>query len=131
MYEHPSPGDLLLRGPAWRNQRGGAQHPLRHPAAPASRLKSAKAFWERDKISGPSICLPAGEAISKNFQRDLNRLGIDWFPSIEINSLDTVETYVADGFGIGLTVSIPKTRMSPKVRSIALEDFAPVVLGAL
>jgi DNA-binding transcriptional LysR family regulator len=66
-----------------------------------------------------------------NFQRRLNHLKIEWFPSIEINSLDTIETYVADGFGVGLSVSIPKTKMSPKVRSLALKGFAPVVPGAL
>ena len=66
-----------------------------------------------------------------NFRQGLNRLKIDWFPSIEINSLDTIETYVADGFGVGLSVSIPKTKMSPKVRSLALKGFAPVVLGVL
>jgi hypothetical protein len=30
-----------------------------------------------------------------------------------------------------LTVSIPKTKLSPKVRALALPGFAPVVLGAL
>jgi hypothetical protein len=72
-----------------------------------------KRVRQRDKISGPLTYLPAGEAISKNFQRGLGRLEIDWFPSIEINSLDTIETHVADGFRIGLSVSIPKTKMSP------------------
>jgi len=37
----------------------------------------------------------------------------------------------ANGFGIGLSVSIPKTRMSPKVRSLPLKGFPNVVLGAL
>lgn len=96
-----------------------------------SPIKNAEQLWKRDKISEPLICLPASETISRNFQQGLNRLGIGWFPSIEINSLETIETYVADGFGLGLSVSIPKTKMSPKVRSLALDGFAPVVLGAL
>lgn len=45
--------------------------------------------------------------------------------------LDAIETHVADGFGIGLSVSIPKTKMSPKVRALALEGLVPVVLRAL
>ena len=49
--------------------------------------------------------LPADEVMSRNFQQGLNRLGVDWFPSIEINSTDSIESYVANGFGIGLTVS--------------------------
>jgi DNA-binding transcriptional LysR family regulator len=96
-----------------------------------SPLTSSDELWKRDKIQEPLICLPASEAICKNFQQALTRLGIDWFPGIEVSSIDIIETYVANGFGIGLTVSIPKTKMSPKVRQIALPGFAPVIVGAL
>ena len=95
-----------------------------------SPLTCAEELWKRDKITEPLICLPASEAISRNFQQGLSRLGIDWFPSIEINSTDAIETYVANGFGIGLTVSIPKTKMSPKVRPLPLPGFPQVILGA-
>jgi hypothetical protein len=37
--------------------------------AAASRLKSEKEFWQRDKVSESLIRLPAGEAISKHFQQ--------------------------------------------------------------
>lgn len=96
-----------------------------------SPLTSAEELWKRDRLEEPLICLPGIEAICKNFQQGLTRLGIDWFPAIEVSSVDIIETYVANGFGIGLTVSIPKTKMSPKVRSLALPGFAPVVMGAL
>ncbi|MDB6022083.1 MAG: Transcriptional regulator, LysR family [Pedosphaera sp.] len=96
-----------------------------------SPLASAEELWKRDKIVEPLISLPANEVMSRNFQQGLNRLGIDWFPSMEINSTDAIETYVANGFGIGLTVSIPKTKMSPKVRALALPGFPPVIVGAL
>jgi len=59
------------------------------------------------------------------------RRGIDWFSSIEINPLDTIETYVADGFGVGLSVSIPKTKMSLKVLSLLLQGRALVDSDAL
>ena len=96
-----------------------------------SPLVSAEELWKRDKIQDPLICLPASETICKNFQQGLNRLGVDWFPGIEVSSVDMVETYVANGFGIGLTVSIPKTKMSPKVRLLPLSGFTPVILGVL
>ena len=89
----------------------------------ASPLRNAEKLWLRDKISEPWLCLPPTEAISRNFQQSLNRFKIDWFPSIE--------TYVADGFGVGLSVSIPKTKMSLKILSFVLKGLAPVVLGAL
>jgi len=96
-----------------------------------SPLANAEELWKKDKIQEPLICLPAMEAICKNFQQGLNRLGIDWFPAIEVSSVDIIESYVANGFGIGLTVSIPKTKMSPKVRPLGLPGFAPLIMGAL
>ena len=67
----------------------------------------------------------------KNFQQGLGRLGVEWLPGIEINSVDAIESYVAHGFGIGLSVSIPKTRMSPKVRALPLPGFPNLIMGAL
>jgi DNA-binding transcriptional LysR family regulator len=96
-----------------------------------SRVTAAAQLWQRDKIEEPLICLPAVEAISKNFQQGLARLGVDWFPSIEVSSLDLIETYVASGFGIGVSVQVPKAKLSPNVRAVPLPDFAPVVLGAM
>ena len=96
-----------------------------------SRVTAADQLWQRDKIEEPLICLPAAEAVCKNFQQGLARLGVDWFPGIEVSSLDLVETYVASGFGIGVSVQVPKAKPSPNVRAVPLPDFAPVVLGAM
>jgi len=38
---------------------------------------------------------------------------------------------VAGGLGIGLSVAVPKNALSPKVRALALPEFAPVLIGAL
>jgi DNA-binding transcriptional LysR family regulator len=96
-----------------------------------SPVVSPDELWKRDKIAEPLICLPPTEAICKNFQQGLAKLGVDWFPGIEVSSVDSIEAYVAAGLGIGLTVSIPKTKLSPKVRALPLEGFAPVVMGML
>jgi DNA-binding transcriptional LysR family regulator len=97
----------------------------------SSRVTAAEQLWQRDKIEEPLICLPAAEAICKNFQQGLARLGVDWFPSIEVSSLDLIETYVASGFGTGISVEVPKAKLAPNVRAVPLPDFAPVVLGVL
>jgi DNA-binding transcriptional LysR family regulator len=97
----------------------------------ASQVTAARQLWEQDKIAEPLICLPAAEALCKNFQQGLARLGVDWFPSMEVSSVDLIETYVANGFGIGLSVQVPNTKLLPTVRRLPLPDFAPVVLGAL
>ena len=97
----------------------------------SSRVTAADQLWQRDKIEEPLICLPAAEALCKNFQQGLTRRGVDWFPSLEVSSLDLIETYVANGFGIGVSVQVPQARLSPQVRVVPLPDFAPVVLGVL
>ncbi len=56
---------------------------------------------------------------------------MDWFPSLEVSSVDLIETYVANGFGIGVSVQVPKAKAAANVRAIPLPDFAPVVLGVL
>jgi DNA-binding transcriptional LysR family regulator len=96
-----------------------------------SALTRAEELWARDKIEEPLICLPATEIICKNFQQGLGRLGVDWFPRVEINSSDSIEAYVAGGFGIGLSVAVPRAKMSPKVRTLELPGFAPVLVAAL
>ena len=96
-----------------------------------SEISSAEQLWRRDRIQEPLICLPGVEAICKNFQQGLDRLGVDWFPSIEVSSIDLIETYVANGFGIGLSVQVPKAKMAVNVRALPLPDFMPIVVGAL
>ena len=105
--------------------------PLVLLAPKGSRVTAAGQLWEQDKIAEPLICLPAAEALCKNFQQGLARLGVDWFPSMEVSSVDLIETYVANGFGIGLSVQVPNAKLLPSVRAVPLPDFSPVVIGAL
>jgi DNA-binding transcriptional LysR family regulator len=96
-----------------------------------SKFTDASQLWSLDKITEPLICLPATETVCKNFQNGLAKTGADWFPSIEVSSLDLIEAYVASGLGIGLSVAIPNAIFSPKIRAIPLPGFAPIVIGAL
>src|SRR3954468_8601752 len=114
------------KSPPGIQSRAMLELPLMLLVPKESPFTSADELWKRDRITEPLICLPASEAICKNFQQGIARLGVDLFPGIEVSSVDQIEAYVANGFGIGLTVSIPKTKMSPKVRSLALPGFAPV-----
>jgi DNA-binding transcriptional LysR family regulator len=96
-----------------------------------SRYTEAQQLWNLDKIEEPLISLPPSEAICKNFQRGLTKRAVDWFPGIEVSSLELIETYVAAGLGIGLSVAIPRAKLSPKIRTISLPDFIPIQIGAL
>lgn len=98
-----------------------------------SPIKKPEDLWKQDRIREPLICLPPTEHISKQFQQGLARLGVDWFTSIEVNSLDLIETYVANGFGVGISVRLPRGLHPDAVRVLPLDtkDFAPLVIGAL
>jgi DNA-binding transcriptional LysR family regulator len=98
-----------------------------------SNITSANELWRCDKIEHPLICLPEPETICKHFQQGLRRLRVDWFTGIEVSSIDLIETYVANGFGIGLSVLVPKAELAPGIRTIPLSktEFEPVVVGAL
>ncbi|MBU6401438.1 MAG: LysR family transcriptional regulator [Verrucomicrobia bacterium] len=97
----------------------------------SSRLKTARELWQRDRVGETLISLPVNEPVHRHFQRGLARLGVDWFPLIEVSSLDLVETYVANGFGVGLSVDIPKRRGPTGLRSLPLAEFEPIVIAGL
>ena len=94
-----------------------------------SKIRSARELWERDRIEEPLISLPTNESIYKYFQQGLSRLRVDWFTSIEVGTVELVETYVANGYGIGLSIAVPKARHKPQIRLLPLEDFPPVTFG--
>jgi DNA-binding transcriptional LysR family regulator len=96
-----------------------------------SRLKKAEELWKLDKIEEPLICLPQTEVLPRIFQQGLAKLGVDWFSRLEINSTDSIEAYVAGGFGVGLMVAIPNAKPSPKIRALELPGFPPVTLAAM
>jgi DNA-binding transcriptional LysR family regulator len=96
-----------------------------------SKLKSAAELWKRDKIEEPLICLPPAESITRNFQQHLNKLGVEWYGTIVVNSLDIIDAYAASGFGIGLSVIVPGAPLPEGLRRLPLDDFDPIQVGAL
>lgn len=96
-----------------------------------SKITSLEQLWKRDKIEETLICLPAGEAITKNFLQQLVQLEVEWFPGIEASSVGLVEIYVARGLGIGVSVAVPGMMLPPNVRALPLPGFPPAVIGVL
>ena len=97
----------------------------------ASKITDAEQLWIQDPIREQLICMPAAEVITKNLQDALARRNIDWFPAIEVSSLDLVQTYVANGFGIGVAAQIPGVPILPQARVVPLPDFPKIGVGAL
>jgi len=105
--------------------------PLVLVVAKKSKLKSADELWERDRIEETLISLPTNESIYKSFQQGLAKRRVDWFTGIEVSTVDLVETYVANGYGIGLSVALPRAKHRPQIRLLPLDDFSPVTFGVL
>lgn len=96
-------------------------------------LSSAEQLWQRDSIQEALICLPEPETICKHFQQGLSRIGVDWFPGIEVSSIDLIEVYANAGFGIGLTVLVPGAKLPPDIVALTLpaSPFSPVHVGVM
>ena len=95
-----------------------------------SKLARAEELWKRDKIEETLVSFPRTDPVHAYFQRGLERLGVEWFCRIEVNSARLIERYVASGYGIGLAVAVPGFKPSAGVRVLRLPDFLPVVVGA-
>jgi DNA-binding transcriptional LysR family regulator len=96
-----------------------------------SKLRSAQDLWQRDRIEESLITVPSNEPIRRAVQEGLARLKVDWFSGIEVSTVEMVQTYVAKGYGIGVTVRVPKMKYHPQVRLLPLEGFEQVTFGVL
>ncbi len=79
----------------------------------------------------PLVTLPPNEMIPRRFRELLAKRGLEWPPSIEVTALELIDSYIASGFGIGLTVAVPGREFSTGLRALPLADVPPVVMGAL
>jgi len=96
-----------------------------------SDLKSAEELWSRDRIEETLITVPSNQVIRRAFEAGLAKRKVDWFGGIEVSTVEMVQTYVANGYGIGVTVNVPKMDYHPRVRPLALGGFEPVTFGVL
>ena len=70
-------------------------------------------------------------AVSKLFAKGLAKRKIDWPARIEVSTLELVESYVASGFGIGLSVDIPGRERRRGVSLMELKGFPQLKIAAL
>ena len=96
-----------------------------------SKIKSAAELWGRGEIEEPLICLPQTEAMSRIFRKGLQQRQVEWPQSIEASSMDLVTRYVANGYGIGLSINAAEVVRHASVRVLPLDDFDSVEIAAL
>jgi DNA-binding transcriptional LysR family regulator len=97
----------------------------------SSRLKSSEELWKQDRIAETLITVPSNEPICRALQEGLAERKVDWFSGIEVSTVDLVQTYVANGYGYGVTVGIPKAKWRPDVRVVPLSGFPLTTFGLL
>jgi len=97
----------------------------------SSKLQSAEELWHQDRIEQSLITVPSNEPIRRAFQEGLARRTVDWLGGIEVSSVEMVQTYVANGYGFGVTVHLPRLKLNPKVRPVPLEGFDELTFGVL
>jgi DNA-binding transcriptional LysR family regulator len=105
--------------------------PTKWPVKKLSDLLEDDAYGKGKVAKYPLVGLPPHEMLSKIFQEELDARSIQWEPSVEVDSLETVAEYTARGFGAGIGVSIPGVKPKTGVREVPLTGFAPLVVGAL
>ena len=105
--------------------------PLMLVVREGSWIKNADQLWKLDRIEEPLLAVPPHEPVSSIFHEELRRRKIEWYPSLELASLDLVCRYVAEGFGVGLTVGQKDVAPPKGTRHVPLPGFPVVPFVAL
>ena len=96
-----------------------------------SRYTKAQDIIGRDRIDVPLITLPSTDPLSRLFQEGLRKRKVDWYASLEVSSLDIISRFVAEGFGVGLSLATPRQISGDQVRQLPLDGFPGVQFGAM
>lgn len=93
------------------------------------KLPPPETLFAIDRVAEPLVSLGAEDTVARMFQQGLQERKCVWSPAIEVSTVELVLEYVANGFGIGLTVDAPGLRPPKGVRFVPLPDFPRVRFG--
>jgi DNA-binding transcriptional LysR family regulator len=95
------------------------------------KVKTAAELWRDGAPQETLISLPPEEVMVKQFHARLARLGVNWPTRVEVSAMDLIPIYVSLGFGVGLSLAAPGSRLEKGLRSLALPQFPSLVIGVL
>ncbi len=96
-----------------------------------SRWRSAGELLEDEARGVTLIALPSDDPVRRSFYTELGKRRIEWFCGLEVQSLDLVGRYVAEGFGVGLGLKEPSGEVFPGCRQLPLTGFPSHAYGVL
>lgn len=86
---------------------------------------SAAAIWAQGSMDEALISLPSTEVVTKNFKKGLRQLQVDWPHTIEASSMGLVTRYVANGYGVGVSIGANESIRHPDGQGAAAARFRP------
>ena len=89
----------------------------------ASPIQSATELWKEDRIASKLIAPSEEDLLTRLFRRRLSEIGVDWNVVVHLDTFDGIETFVAAGFGVGLSVVMPGRPRPHGLRELRLEGF--------
>lgn len=95
------------------------------------KVKTAAELWRSGAPRETLISLPPEEVMAKQFHTRLARLGVNWPARVEVSAMDLVPIYVSLGFGVGLSLAAPGTKLAKGLRSLPLPQFPSLVIAVL
>jgi DNA-binding transcriptional LysR family regulator len=96
-----------------------------------SRWRSAGELLEDEARGVTLIALPSDDPVRRSFYTELGKRRIEWFCGLEVQSLDLVGRYVAEGFGVGLGLKEPSGEVFPGCRQLPLTGFPSHAFGVI
>lgn len=100
-----------------------------HLLLPSS-YKVARSGMHGMAVDLPLIRPPADTAMSRLFSKALTKARLEWPSRIEVNSLELVHAYVAQGFGAGLSVKAPGISVPKGTRAWEIPDCPELTIAA-
>lgn len=79
----------------------------------------------------PLVRVPEATVLARLFEKGLGKSGLNWAPDIEVSSVDVVASYVAKGFGCGLSVDTPEMSLPKRITKMKLTSFPKMRIYAM
>jgi DNA-binding transcriptional LysR family regulator len=96
-----------------------------------SRYKDVEELLKMNRMEVPLITPEGYEVLTRSVLADLKKRDVEWLPSLELSGVDLIARYVAEGFGVGVMVRLPRMALPPGVRVLPLPGFAPISFGMM